>query len=185
MNTEALARIDAAIARHESQNAGDPFHFDLTNHLYVALVEARALIPEPPTDDEREALADHLGAQLFARNVRDYTDETTTVIEATVEDVVDAVLVSAPWRNRGRGPITDDGASHTNTEYALEVGHTDDTEGVYVAETFDEMATPGELLPYVPGARLVKREWSVTDWVPVPADELDDDEAARDAEVGR
>ncbi|WP_323985919.1 hypothetical protein [Microbacterium plantarum] len=149
----------------------------------------RLLSAEPPTDDEREALADLLdevhdgciteGGCEFRGWVRGYRPGDAAKPSAHVDRIL------TEWRDRGRGPITDDGASHAGTEYALEVGHNEDTEGVYLADAFEEMATPAELLPYVPGARLVKREWSVTDWAPVPADELDDDEAARDAEVGR
>ena len=41
----------AALARHESQNAGDPFHFSLTNHLYVALRDLLASrVSTPPSE---------------------------------------------------------------------------------------------------------------------------------------
>ncbi len=62
---------------------------------------------------------------------------------------------------------------HAGTEYAIEVGFDDETEGVKLAETFEDMATPFEMLQHVPGARLVQRQWAVTDWTPVPADEIE------------
>lgn len=65
---------------------------------------------------------------------------------------------------------------HAGTEYALEVGFDDDTEGVTLAEAHEDMATPYEMLQHVPGARLVQRQWAVTDWAPVPADEIDGEE---------
>lgn len=68
---------------------------------------------------------------------------------------------------------------HVGTEYALEVGHENDVEGVTFEHSMEDMATPYELLQHMPGARLVRREWAVSDWEPVPADEIDGEEADR------
>lgn len=46
------------------------------------------------TDDLREELADWLGAQDFARNVRDHTDEETTIVDVDVLTLTDAILAS-------------------------------------------------------------------------------------------
>ena len=57
----------AALARHESQNAGDPFHFSLTNHLYVALRDLLASrVSTPPS--EHPAHSGHEFGGAYARS---------------------------------------------------------------------------------------------------------------------
>ncbi len=63
--------------------------------------EIRALIPGPPTDDEREAL-DFVIRDALAPLHIDYTPWHRIV---TV--LLDAILASPPWRNRRHGPITE------------------------------------------------------------------------------
>lgn len=55
--TAAIAQVQESVARHESQNAGDPFHFRLTEHRYVALRDLLAALSTPPADDVRERVA--------------------------------------------------------------------------------------------------------------------------------
>lgn len=40
----AIAQAERAVARYESQNASDPFHFGLTEHRYVALRDLLAAV---------------------------------------------------------------------------------------------------------------------------------------------
>lgn len=68
-------------------------------HIARAIIGALA---EPPTDDEREALDSVIRDALAPLHI-DYRPWHRIV---TV--LLDAILASAPWRNRGRGPITDD-----------------------------------------------------------------------------
>lgn len=63
--------------------------------------EIRALIPEPPTGDEREALIE-LGEKAWVAWV------DSPEIDGIGPYIADAVLASAVWRNRHRGPITDE-----------------------------------------------------------------------------
>lgn len=69
---------------------------DLFNRAADAIEQ---MIPEPPTDDEREAIA-----KAICEAVENGDGETPYDLAAA-----DAVLASAPWRNRHRGPITDEG----------------------------------------------------------------------------
>lgn len=114
MNTEALARIDEATREgwtdlsdaRRCQSLGiTPATGTLMRRLEATLVElakARALIPEPPTDDVREELDYALRTALAPMHI-DYSPW-----HAIIDAAVNAVIASPPWRNRGRGPITDE-----------------------------------------------------------------------------
>lgn len=63
-----------------------------------------ALIPEPPTGDERQAIT------LIVRDVHNYDGRPgfLSLSGADARRIAEAILASPVWRNRGRGPITED-----------------------------------------------------------------------------
>lgn len=119
MSAEALARIDAALAEVFRDAALSEFErvdpketyeslVPKANALASALRAARAeivrqaaLIPESPADDEREALIE-LGEKAWVAWV------DSPEIDGIGPYIADAVLASAVWRYRHRGPITDE-----------------------------------------------------------------------------
>jgi hypothetical protein len=46
----AIGQAQRSVDRYESQNAGDPFRFDLTEHRYVALRDLLAALSTPPAE---------------------------------------------------------------------------------------------------------------------------------------
>jgi hypothetical protein len=93
--------IDAAITEAEAQVRHEPgcFECDRWRAQAATLREARALIPEPPSDDERKALIE-LGEKAYDN----WTDSTEA--DGIGPYVADTIMASPEWRNRGRGPIT-------------------------------------------------------------------------------
>lgn len=104
MSAETLARIDATLVildrAHKMSISSLDAPDDATTYGLAAVVlrEARETIPEPPTDDEREALAKVLRLMLEPIDGEPVTNP---------EWIAAAIVSSAPWRNRHRGPITD------------------------------------------------------------------------------
>lgn len=82
-------RVDAghaALARYEAQNAADPFHFPLTDHLYVAL---RDLLEPPATVLSAEQIAERIHrrmgiAGLTVRDQMRYRETLTLAVRAGV-----------------------------------------------------------------------------------------------------
>jgi hypothetical protein len=100
MNAEDLARIDSALAEEERVRAqhGEGAHsWELTRDAHELLRSARALIPEPATDDERAAVME------WAVSYFGDPDEKPE----DYAEFADALTSSPVWRNRHRGPITD------------------------------------------------------------------------------
>lgn len=80
-------------------------HERLTANLEFVNAERLRLLPGPPTDDEREALA-HLIADASAHPA--FPRPSTAAPFNADYRAADAILASDAWRNRRQGPITDD-----------------------------------------------------------------------------
>lgn len=69
---EVIAEIDAALAQYAGTRSTLRAERDNARRLAATLRKARALIPQPPTDDEREALAGLVNDQHQC--TRDWSD---------------------------------------------------------------------------------------------------------------
>lgn len=122
-NTEVLARIDAALTTHEERAvAVGPDHWTPDfDRLAPVLRDARAEIVRqaaeverlttPPTADEREALARVIGDSGSGGQsawAPEYADPSWEFMRDMDRRAADAILASPVWRNRHRGPITDE-----------------------------------------------------------------------------
>lgn len=65
----------------------------------------RSLVSPPTTDDEREALADKLSEVFGYGPLAKWGESSHT---RHMRERADKIMASAPWRNRGLGPITDE-----------------------------------------------------------------------------
>lgn len=73
------------------------------------IVRLSALIPEPPTDDEREALSRIIDA-VDEGTVTGQFERWENIFPQERDQIVEAILASPVWRNRYRGPITAEAA---------------------------------------------------------------------------
>lgn len=97
MNNETLVLIERAKrARTAIYLATDA---SVAEDISAIIDGLLALIPEPPADDEREAVA-----KVLRRMLEPIGGEPVT----NPEWIATAIVSSEPWRNRHRGPITAD-----------------------------------------------------------------------------
>lgn len=103
MTAEALARIDTA--RKKLGHGGWREHDPMTR----LFDELRMMVPEQPSDDEREALA---------RIVADFMQPGGYEVTESDYTLADRIVASPVWRNRHRGLITDEAVAAAVTAYA-------------------------------------------------------------------
>lgn len=103
MSAEALAHIDAVLNDWDRSPYAIPRGMvgtvEALRDARAEIVRLSAPIPEPPTDDEQEALVKGFADVIFAAGLR--SPESTKAVIAFKESL-------DGWRNRPRGPITDD-----------------------------------------------------------------------------
>lgn len=108
MSNEALARIDADLARRVDAYLDSSVTAPTSRALIPDLLAA--LIPETPTDDEREALTRRMLIIAFGYNQQQagwHQQQSTELWRRTLASA-EELMASPEWRNRHRGPITDD-----------------------------------------------------------------------------
>lgn len=153
-------------AQTQRHVAGSIFDAWLAAHDAALL----ATVSTPPAEDVREALAekardsvDRIGGWKHLRKFSGMNAEWMDVLR----DAIICRVADALGEVRPRGTVTDAEAEHQGTEYALEVGYDAETDGIIFEISPEDAATPTELQQWIPGARLVRREWSATRWSPV------------------
>ncbi len=136
MTAEALARIDADLARRVEAYLDSSVTAPTSRALITDLLAA--LIPEPPTDDEREALIEQATWALIEWDTdtsdRGVRDEHYRERRADVERIFPILA-----RNRHRGPITDEIIQRACRAHYVEVWG-DDLDPEYVFPPADVRA---------------------------------------------